>query len=142
MKTFEWYSTLETGNRNVDAEHKIFVSLINKLIVAVNGDRDPEYLERLVLEIQKYAEFHFVSEENFMIDIGCPDVDAHHRLHLRLLEKFNVTLNQLDSKKEAYENFLKFLIDWFQAHTIHEDKKIAAFLRDKCKTDSLTAPGH
>ncbi|MEN8199296.1 MAG: hemerythrin family protein [Thermodesulfobacteriota bacterium] len=137
MKTLEWYSTLETGSTNVDAEHKIFFNLINKLIHAITSGRDNDYLARLILEIQKYAEFHFISEENLMIDLGCPDIDAHRKLHLRLLEKFNITLNSLELDKESYENFAQFLIDWFQSHTINEDKKIGAFLQEEDSSTTL-----
>lgn len=129
MENLEWLQVFETGNSNIDAEHKIFFSLIKKLIFALNSGKDAYYLSRLVLELQKYAEFHFVSEENLMIDIGYPAIEAHQELHLKLLEKFNLTLNYVELGKETYDDFVTFLIDWFKSHTVNEDKKIPSFVR-------------
>lgn len=121
--------SIETGNANIDVEHKIFFNQIRKLISSLNSGPDAYYLTRLALEIQKYAEFHFVSEENLMIDIGFPDFDEHQKKHLKLLERFNITLNYVELGRETYEGFISFLVDWFKSHTVEEDKKIADFLK-------------
>ncbi|MDH3347589.1 MAG: hemerythrin family protein [Desulfobulbaceae bacterium] len=131
MEDFKWHVTLETGNDNIDAEHKIFVRLIKKLIHAINNKQEEYYLSRLVLEIQKYTEFHFVSEENLMIDLNYPAFDTHHLQHLKLLEKLNISLNYVELGKETYQVFVSFLIDWFKQHTINEDRKIAVFIQEK-----------
>jgi hypothetical protein len=41
-------------------------------------------------EISKYAEYHFVSEENMMMILGYPERDAHHELHVHLLNEMQV----------------------------------------------------
>ena len=128
MEDIEWHQVFETGNTNIDSEHKIFFSLIKKMVIALNGGKDTFYLSRLALEIQKYAEFHFISEENLMINIGYPEIDAHQEKHLKLLEKLNIALGNVELGKETHENLVSFLLNWFKSHTINEDKKIASFL--------------
>jgi hemerythrin len=131
MENIEWHKSYETGNPNIDAEHMIFFNLVKKLVFALKNKKDSHYLSRIILEIQKYAEFHFVSEENFMIEIDYPEFESHQLKHLKLLEKFNVTLNFVELGKETYEDFANFLIDWFKFHTVNEDMEIATFIENK-----------
>ncbi|MEN8162698.1 MAG: hemerythrin family protein [Acidobacteriota bacterium] len=129
MKMLEWTDLLETGNQNIDAEHRVFVNLVNKLINAIDRGTNNPTMSRLILEIQKYAEFHFVSEENLMLEICYPDFDKHRRLHFELLEKFNINLNYLELGKRTHRDFAYFLVQWFKSHTIKEDKRIVSFLQ-------------
>ena len=129
MKFFEWLDSYSVHNPSIDAEHKIFFKLTNKLISAHNNGLDDYCCGRLVLEVQKYAEFHFVSEENFMIDIDYPFLDAHQKQHTLILEKFNIELNYIELGQRSYAEFTTFLVDWLKDHTITEDKKIGDFLK-------------
>ncbi|MCK5679472.1 bacteriohemerythrin [bacterium] len=129
MEFFEWLDSYSIHNPNIDAEHQIFIKLINKLISAHNNGLDDNYCGRLSLEIQKYAEFHFVSEENFMIDIGYPLLDEHHEQHVLILEKFNVEMNYIELGQRSYAEFITFLVDWLTEHTLMQDKKIGNFVK-------------
>ncbi len=126
---FKWQESYSVSNANIDAEHQIFIKLINKLIAAHNEGRDDFYCGRLSLEIQKYAEFHFISEENFMIDIDYPLLEEHQVKHILLLEKFNIELNYVELGQRSYAELIKFLEDWLKGHTIMEDRKIGEFVR-------------
>ena len=127
MENIKWHPAFEVGNSKIDSQHEIFVNLIRKLIFAINKGKGAHYLSRLVLELEKYAEFHFVSEENLMIDIDYPEIVAHEKQHLELLGKFNLVLNYVELGKEKHEDFVTFLIEWFKSHTVNEDMKLAHF---------------
>ena len=130
MKNFEWSESYSIYNPSIDTEHKIFIKLINKLISAHNNDLDDYYCGRLSLEIQKYAEFHFVSEENFMIDINYPLLEDHQKQHIIILEKFNVEMNYIELGQRNYVEFIEFLVGWLTEHTLMQDKKIGDFIKD------------
>ena len=130
MEFFEWLDSYSIHNPNIDSEHQIFIKLINKLISAHNDGLDEYYKERLSLEIQKYAEFHFVSEENFMIDIDYPLLEEHQQQHTLILEKFNVEMNYIELGQKSYAEFITFLVDWLTEHTLTQDKKIGDFVKE------------
>ncbi len=122
----EWSKNFETGIQRIDFEHEVFLELINSLKYAIENNRDDSELFRIIIEIEKYAEFHFISEENFMLRINYPQYKSHQIAHFDLLEQFNLSKH----KSGAFPEFLEFLYIWFVNHTVLEDKKIKEFVQE------------
>jgi hemerythrin len=122
-----WSSSYNTGIERIDFEHRIFLELVNSLKKALDHSYTTTQLHRILIEIEKYAEFHFISEENFMMRIEYPDFKKHQILHFELLEQFN--LAKYD--KLGFENFYEFIKEWFINHTVAEDIKIRKFIVDE-----------
>lgn len=122
-KLMHWDVKFSIGIRRIDLEHKIFLDLINTLIFEVNENCEKQVILNLIIELEKYAEFHFISEENFMKRINYTSLDHHKNLHYDLLEKLNIEKH----KKTLDDNFIDFVKDWFSTHTTIEDKKIYTF---------------
>jgi hemerythrin len=123
-EVIEWKIEYEIGVQRIDFEHKILLDLVNSLKLAINKNCSKEWLVRIILEIEKFAEFHFISEENFMLNIGYPGYKAHQVEHFDLLEKFN--LEKFNHK--SIESFALFLEDWFINHTTTVDVKIKEYI--------------
>lgn len=120
----EWAPEFEIGNEYVDLQHRYFLDLIMRIGDIFKETSDDDYKNRLMTELQKYAEFHFASEENIMIALGLPGVDDHRLLHLRLLEELQHYKMNLESGIKTIDEFLEFITDWFLVHTLHEDRKL------------------
>jgi len=58
----QWHNELNVGHDRIDFEHKMFLALIKNIAIAINQDKSNEHLTRLMMELQRYAEFHFFSE--------------------------------------------------------------------------------
>jgi hemerythrin len=89
---------------------------------------DPERLHRIFTEIRKYADFHFVSEQNVMADCAYPGLAEHARLHDELLRNLDDAIEAMHGEPGAYARFVVFLFEWFSYHTINEDRKIAEYI--------------
>ena len=126
-KIVGWKSEYNTGVDRIDFEHKIFLELLNSFKKALDLGKDKEEINRIVVEIEKYAEFHFISEENLMQVFNYPDYENHKFLHLDLLEEFNSARNE----QYDYEKFYEFLLNWFINHTVNEDIQIRKFVEEK-----------
>ncbi len=131
MSVIEWKKKYEIGHSRIDFEHQIFVDLIAKIYDAAKEGKDKEYLQRLLYELNKYVEFHFVSEENIMYSINYPEYETHKHHHEKLLEIYNQKSMEIELGEQTIDDFLTFLLDWFVSHTIIEDKKIATYLKGK-----------
>lgn len=131
MSVIEWKQKYEIGHPRIDFEHQIFVDLIAKIHDAALERNDKDYLQRLLYELRKYAEFHFISEENIMYSINYPECKLHQELHNQLLDKFSQKTMEIELGERTIEEFLGFLMDWFVHHTLSEDKKIANYVHDK-----------
>jgi hemerythrin len=126
-----WDAQYETQVAEIDLQHQYFLHLINRLASELLTSKDDKYRSRLLDELCRYAAFHFVSEENLMLKFNYPDLEAHRKLHLSLLDRLSS-----HSIKDSVEELLDFLVDWFVQHTIHEDHRIGEFLQSQ----GLTGP--
>lgn len=132
MINLEWSNQFELGHERIDSEHRIFLDLIRNLSTeAGDGAPAPRFL-RLLHETVKYGEFHFVSEENIMEDVGYPELDAHRSLHRMLLSQLRDRVHDISLGRETPNGLVSFLFDWFALHTTREDRKIRdyAFAKD------------
>jgi len=120
----EWESDFETGNDYVDGQHRYFVNLINRIRKSFRESNDIAYKEKLIIELKKYADFHFTSEENIATSCNLSGVSGHHQRHLELLEEFNHRAEDLNNGLKTIDDFLGFLTDWFIGHTVYEDKEL------------------
>jgi len=130
MKKIEWSKKYEVGNYEIDSEHKLFVRIIQKFADSLMNKANNFYIERLVNELLKYAEFHFYSEETIMIEIEYPDIIAHKQEHEKLLEQMRnmVMVVEMDDDKIYESDYTDFLLNWFINHTIKQDKKLAQYI--------------
>jgi hemerythrin len=121
----EWESDFETGNEYVDLQHRYFLDLINRIKKDFKETNDFDYKGKLIIELKKYADFHFTSEENLAISHNIPAVmSEHHQRHLELLEEFDHHAEDLAKGLKTIDEFIGFLSDWFIGHTIYEDQKL------------------
>lgn len=123
-----WDNKYEIGHPRIDAEHRIFLGLIIDLDRACHAGDSRGRLSRIIREIAAYARFHFVSEENIMIDLAYPELESHRRQHQRLLASIDDKAHQFDHGLLDGGAIVDFTFEWFALHTTQVDKKIMAFL--------------
>ena len=119
-----WVSEFEIGNEYIDLQHRYFLDLINRIGKNSRETNNDDYKRKLIIELHKYADFHFASEENIAISCGILGVKNHHQLHIELLEDLNQYAEKLDNGLKTIDEFLEFITDWFLVHTQHEDRKL------------------
>lgn len=124
-----WDDRYALGHERIDAEHRIFLGLIVDFHEAAMCGEGRPRLARILNEIGKYAEFHFVSEENLMSDCDYPDRAGHARLHAQLLSEFNDMAWRFRSEQADPQQVFDFLFQWFALHTTSEDRKLVAYLK-------------
>ena len=124
----QWDHKYELGHEKIDFEHHIFLNLVIEFKKAVDDEVSNEKLIRIAQEVIKYADFHFLSEENLMIEQGYPDIEAHAKLHMHLLSELRDRLFRLKHGSIAGEDVFEFLFNWFALHTSTEDKKLVGFI--------------
>ena len=122
----QWDRGFETGIEEVDAQHRYFLHLINRLGQELQSAQDENYRSRLVRELFKFAEFHFMSEENLMMRYGFPGLADHREIHRQLIEELSgqVFFSSLES-------LLKTVSEWFVQHTVTSDRAFGEFVRQR-----------
>ena len=103
----------------------MFVDLIVNVSRADELQSSKERVMRLLNEIRKYADFHFYSEENIMLDHDFPEYETHRQEHVRLLCELDRRFHDYRLDASTLNELVDFLFQWFALHTTCSDKKLA-----------------
>lgn len=124
----EWDRSLEIGDEFIDLQHRTFVILVSRSAKALERRVPHSVLMKIFYEIKKYAEFHFVSEENFMMQVGYPDYMQHEQMHSHLLSELSMKIAEANHNDKCAPEVLEFLYRWLLWHIAKEDKRIMAYV--------------
>lgn len=130
MSIIEWSEDLEVGHTEIDSQHKLFVGIINRIHEKVEAGTEKKMVESLLVELLRYSEFHFCSEENFMLEHKYPDLLEHKREHEKVLATLRNRIFSLKYEYIDFDQLQEFLVEWFSMHTKITDGKFAGYLQD------------
>lgn len=127
-----WKACYELGVEDIDLQHHFFFNLINRLAKELLLADNVQQRGELINELNAYAKFHFISEENMMRKSGYPHLSYHRNLHVELIEQLSTrgSMLLLSASPEAIESIIAFLGEWFLQHTREVDRKFARYLRE------------
>jgi hemerythrin-like metal-binding protein len=84
MPRFQWKRAYETGNADIDAQHRQLLVLANLLFDAVKKGRDDAILKEAFDALLLYTRRHFEDEEKHFVAIGSPLWAKHRQEHRQL----------------------------------------------------------
>jgi len=133
MDHFAWKPEYALGDKDIDDQHHYFVGLINKFYVQFSLTTDKTYQDALIDELNAYARFHFISEENMMMRHAYPGYARHKAHHRDLLDQLGAKELRLELERteQRKEEVVGYLIEWFLNHTNREDRLFTEFLQAK-----------
>jgi hemerythrin len=129
VQTISWKPEYSTGNREVDLQHQYFFQLIHRLNGELKNTGDRDYHKSLLWELNKYVEFHLLSEENMLRKAGSEGLERLIGSHESLSAELAGNIQSAMMGMVSPEEIISFLADWLIKHTVDEDKK--AFLENK-----------
>lgn len=129
QKRFDWHEKYNLDIEDIDFQHHYFLNLINRLSEELNMTTSQERHSALISELNAYARFHFISEENIMARAGYPELEQHRNHHMDLIRQLNSRegMLQLEKSDHSAEQIVDFLVSWFLEHTTGEDRLFADF---------------
>ena len=104
-----------------DDQHKYLFALLNELYAAMDEGRSDEEIGDILRELERYTEYHFGDEEEFMQDCGfsmdCADCFYNHR---EKHDEFEGKVRDLRQRHEDGEQIelevLTFVSEWLDSH--------------------------
>lgn len=135
---FEWNDIFKTGIPIIDEQHKELFKIggrINELWLQYDQDDQHEAIIKELNSLEKYATYHFQTEEALLEKYGFELTLEHKEMHKEFFEFVQKLKNNPDNKddKEAISDMLRFIMKWIFKHINHEDSKYAEFILSKLK---------
>jgi len=135
MVLIAWSEKLSTGIPSIDAQHKHFISLLNKADDLVKKKKIKE-LNKELPEVLNYARTHFSTEEEIFDKTRYPFANEHKEEHLKLIAKAIYFYDKSVKGEDIGKEFMLFLKDWLENHLKKHDFKYAKYFREnKIKVD-------
>jgi hemerythrin len=79
----------QTSRAGIDYEHQIQTSLVESLCKAVEADRDASAIEEILVQLIRFSEAHFMSEELLMRLASYDDYDDHVADHIHMMDELS-----------------------------------------------------
>ena len=134
--TYQWDSLLETGNENIDSQHKQLIVALNDLVEACSLGIGKAELKRTIEFLLAYTVKHFKDEEALQIQYGYDDYLRHKQTH----REFTAVAVALAARLQEEGPTVCLIAevhssmgDWLINHIKGDDFRLAAFIKGQEK---------
>lgn len=117
------------GVQEIDEQHRKLAQLANQLHIALQRDEPAEAIMRMFDELLLAIAHHFDTENRYIADYAYPGKAGHEADHARLMNEAAQLKGQFSHGGELLA--LHSIKDWLLNHIVHEDKKLAAYLKQR-----------
>jgi hemerythrin len=126
-----WDRSLETGDPEIDDQHRELFQRIDKLMAATQDRRARSEVGRLLNFLGDYVVGHFDAEERIMARSGYPDVELHRAEHQRFVADYARLYQDFRADGPSHDFVIKFgnrVTAWLCEHICRTDRQLADYL--------------
>ncbi len=127
-----WTSTLATGVKIIDQQHKVLVNMVNQLYVAMKSGQGQNVLKKLLEDLAGYTVLHFDTEERYFDQFKYAETAAHKKIHTELKAQVMEYIGKINSGDASISmDLMNFLRDWLVNHICKTDMRyVKTFLEN------------
>ena len=113
----EWSPQLATGQPLIDNQHQELFHRVRLLHEALESGRDNSAILGLLDFLADYTRSHFREEEEMLAEAGYPELEAHKKLHVKLLSTVEGFRGRLKAGEHVEASELStFMGAWLRDH--------------------------
>jgi hemerythrin len=132
MPQLAWSQTLSVGVREIDAQHKRLIELLDRLLEGMREGGGQVILGEVLDGLIDYTKPHFADEERLMTTYVYPNFAQHHAAHLDLTNQVLTLQAQYHAGEPVLTPLVaKFPIEWLYQHIGEADLKVGLYLNSK-----------
>jgi len=133
-----WTSSMESGIRSIDDEHKHLVDFSNIVRNASESQRarlcDRKLLNSLHILFRNICE----KEEDLMFRIDYPNVDKHMIEHSSIMSRLDMIILNFEQTGDSTP-MVDFIHDWINTHLKAADTSLASFIQKRKQDNAQSA---
>ena len=120
------------GIPEIDGQHRELFLLTNQLYECSRSPERRKELDGIFRRLYAYTEYHFSSELAIFKQFGYPGMTGHCEIHANFTHVIKEKIAWYrESPSRPLDELLDFLVSWIVNHIHGEDRKYAAFFREK-----------
>jgi len=142
MAFIEWNDDYRITFAELDEQHRQLFDLINKMYEAMMAGRSERTMTTVVHEmatmadvleeLMDYTSYHFLTEENYMVEYAYPEYDVQRTAHGQFIERVEAFQRDFDNGRAVHSmEIVEFIRDWWLSHILVLDKTLGVFLTEK-----------
>lgn len=120
---FNWSSDFESGNQEIDNDHKLLAMYVNNLHDLVINHYPIDTIHESINKMSEHIKTHFMREEYIISRFGFEDLNNHRSIHQRLLGEYEIILKKTINGDISLAAFMSFLVEKVLIHHILDDDK-------------------
>lgn len=127
----QWSDQLSVGINAIDDDHRMLVSLANRLYDAIQSGAVQAVLQEALGELTSYTVTHFGREESLMQQYHYPRETGHRAQHAKFTQQVLDVKRACDSGNVSVLTLdvMAFLKDWLINHIGSSDRLLGAYLQ-------------
>lgn len=140
--TIKWDARFSVGHSTIDTEHKLLLTTINALEMALRHPEDKEPLLFFMEQLHDFAMAHFRNEEALQLRLLYPfreENAAGHEVLEAELTKIRDDVRKICKKAilstedmaTLHKHISYIAKDWLMVHLLKEDSKMKGFMGDE-----------
>ncbi|KAL9653794.1 hypothetical protein ABK040_012855 [Willaertia magna] len=138
-----WSEEMILGIDIIDYQHQRLVILINQLNASIyippsrfnemfpNTDRTT-LIRNIFNQILQFTDYSFFTQEYIMESCEYPEEESHYFKHYQFTNKvvqLKKSLEETRNPMPVAKQMIRLLVDWFENHTLRDDRQLCTFLR-------------
>lgn len=127
-----WDKNLETGEPEIDGQHRELFHRIDKLLAASREKRSREEVAQTLTFLGDYVVHHFAAEERIMTLSDYPEVEAHRAEHARFVQEFGLLYREFKAEGPTVLFIIRVgnrVTNWLREHIYRTDRLLVEHLK-------------
>ncbi len=123
-KSKSWNDAYSFDIPIIDEQHKKLFHIYDNLSEMINSDKpnDDASIRQILIELEEYTKFHFLTEENLFIKAGVANAEDHIIEHGLFIKKIQDCMHAYEYKNPLLaKNMLNFVKKWLISHILESD---------------------
>ena len=127
FEIFPWNRNFETGLEDIDEQHRVLVTILNRLAWHFASDSSDLDSLHLLDELLAYASYHFKYEEGVWAEsLGASEMARnHHDSHQMFFVRIQMLRQSKAPQADVLAELFDYLTRWLAFHILESDRRMA-----------------
>jgi hemerythrin len=134
MPELNWSPAISVNVKVIDDQHKKLFEILNRALLKKERGANRDEMIDVLRELVDYSDYHFRTEDNYMLDNNYPLFQNHRREHGQYLRKLGALIETYEKAEAGLaDDISTFLEKWLLAHVSESDLRYARYFRSNQK---------